>query len=108
MTRLNVRCCCQPTKILGTMEVPSPIAERGGFFKIFSRPKWLTDGYFSSEPDNIQTVEVRCLILRGFSDDVRRYEAKPMPLDTEMAVYAEERPIEFWRTLPGFRESDEV
>jgi hypothetical protein len=109
MTRLNVRCCCQPAKILGTMEVPAPISERGGFFQIVLRSQWLLTGDPQpSSADNIQTLEVRRIDLCCFTDEVLLYAAVPLPRETELAVYAEERPIEFWRAVPGFREGDEV
>lgn len=96
MHRLNVRCCCQPTKVLGTIEVPEIVA-RGGFFNV---PIPITD-----RPLDVVSIEVRKIALGRCSDLERELG---LPADREFAVYSEERPIEFWRAFPSFREGDAV
>ena len=57
--------------------------------------------FSTAEP---QPVTIRAkthdVILREFSDNPKRHH--------ELAVYSEERPIEFWRNIYGFREGDQV
>lgn len=95
--RLNVRCCCTPTKILGTLEVPPGAVERRGFLVHTMRPaapwNWqeLLDAGQSLLRANTEHVEIRSFGYLG-----------------EPAIYSEERPVEFWRGLPTFREGDEV
>jgi hypothetical protein len=75
MPRLNVRCCCQPQKILGTLEVASlypnqRLAARRG----------------------IVEIEVRAFCNAG-------------EMEYEFAVYSDDRPIEFWRQFASFQEA---
>lgn len=95
MPRYFVRCCCQPQKILGVLELRHPVGGRS-------------------------TVHVRER-LRFPTCSLRRFDAnEPMPATAirryhaiklrifdrnEIAVYSEDRPIEFWRTIEGFREN---
>lgn len=90
--RLNVRCCCQPQKILGSLEVSS------------NRDRFLVHESVSfkyplaNEPRN--NVPVHEIQVRYF----KNYEEGTL----ERAVYSDDRPIEFWRKIPGFRENKEA
>lgn len=95
MPRLNVRCCCQPTKILGTLEVP----EGWQALKAINLRRY--DG-------GLEVLEIREIVLGARSELVEKYSRVPLPALTERAVYSEDRPIEFWRKVPGFREGDAV
>jgi hypothetical protein len=86
--RLNVRCCCQPTKVFGTMEVPEG-AQKGQPVNYF---------YIPTRDNPRELIEVRHIwinIGNGVSEQ-------------QKAVYSDDRPIEFWRRLKGFKEGDQV
>jgi len=93
--RVNVRCCCQPTKVLGTMEIPETI----------------------KSPTTFRAVPVtampRAPLPNGDAEFVSHViRVEEVVLDSgrkrELAVYAEERPIEFWRQFASFKEGDRV
>lgn len=116
MARLNVRCCCQPTKILGTLEVPDAIAHHGGRFQVIvsnvdvllhrNDRECLLDELPAL---GLETVEVRKIGLPCTVSELERrlarYPLPAEPMPSEYAVYSEERPIEFWRKVRGFREA---
>jgi hypothetical protein len=90
MSRLNIRCCCQPEKVLGSMLWPEPApgvwpARYDGT----PMPFWtLTYKESIFAPISHVTLQVR-----EFQDlDGRR----------EWAVYGEDRPIEFWKHMRGY------
>lgn len=91
--RLNVRCCCQPAKILGTLEVP--MAEPGSFSiaVLGGMPPVVLCG--SPTAVSYETHEIK---IREFGQ-FGRYER---------AVYSDDRGIEFWRKIPGFIEGEEI
>jgi hypothetical protein len=72
-----VRCCCQPTKLLGWIRLPTEAEERRAWTALSRR-------------DGPTYVELKRLTDEGVS---------------EVAVYSDDRPIEFWRTVDGFREN---
>lgn len=94
--RLNVRCCCQPTKILGTMEVSSRAFECKRILIAPPLPL-VSQSARSSEAQEVPTpaeVSIRRIELGGGN--------------REWAIYTEDRGIEFWRRIPSFREGDQV
>ncbi len=90
--RLNVRCCCQSNKIFGTLDVLNPEAST---FRIV-RPFTIE----ASPPFPPKPLETELLLIREICDFVG--------VAVERAVYSEDRPLEFWRTVPGFVEGDRV
>jgi hypothetical protein len=86
---LNVRCCCQPTKILGRFPVPDH-ALGCGSFRVATR-SFRVATMSQGHSLETHTIEVR-LFNNGF-------------LGQEYAVYSDDRPIEFWRSLPSFIEA---
>jgi hypothetical protein len=110
MPRLNVRCCCQPQKILGTLDVPEWAVKDGHFTVLPSRsPGSLSfDANRTIRPSRVDRVEIREIVLGAHSSLAERLSRVPLPPMREFAVYSEERPIEFWRKVPGFREGDAV
>ncbi len=101
MHRLNVRCCCQPQKILGTLELRSLALRQEVYIppeypSIWSKPEAINE--------IVQVPPYETIVLRQF------YHLATGEL--ELAVYSDDRPIEFWRKFKGFREatseSDEI
>lgn len=82
MIRLNVRCCCQPQKILGTYQV-SEVMRR-----------WIAVPLMTDDGVRIEKLEVR---------DFYDYSSGERKL--ERAIYSDDRPLEFWRQLPGFADA---
>lgn len=85
-----VRCCCTPKKIFGFLLLP-------------------VHGASAEVIDNVGT-RYR-LQIRRFNDLVcqRPFAPESVPIGDsavveEAAVYSEDKPIEFWRSIPGFVE----
>lgn len=80
--RLNIRCCCTPTKILGSMiwpELPDGSPQR----------RWVL-AYKESITAPLTHITLEA---RTFQDyDGRR----------EVAVFGDDRPIEFWQRVRGY------
>ena len=97
MTRLNVRCCCMPVKIMGTLELTDDeIRARG---KIVYTP--VSVPYIG----HMTNIAVPVLFPRAGEEVIQLRHYGPF---SELAVYSDDRPIEFWRGVPGFREKDRV
>lgn len=87
MAEYPVRCCCQPQKIFGYLELPDGLV--GGTRIPVSLPAEATPAGAPSNSHKIEMIELRgCFVF--FQEHV--------------AVYSDDRPIEFWRQLPNFRE----
>jgi hypothetical protein len=79
-----VRCCCQPTNIFG-------------FLRLDRRA-----GPTVSVPDIFGSVHQ--LELKTFCSAPPNYAA-PAEAGAEIAVYSDDRGIDFWRRIPGFVEA---
>jgi hypothetical protein len=79
---LNVRCCCQPQKILGRLPVPKQALEYG-----YWRVPTMSIG---------AGLETHIIEVRKFNNG---------HYGQEIAVYSDDRPVEFWRGIPGFIEA---
>lgn len=97
MRRLNVRCCCDGVKILGTLELPEH--EIKAMVKIHRPPVREFSSYKDFDPDApvlpITAPPPEYIEIKRF----RNADGT-----SEDAVYSDDRPIEYWRTVPGFRE----
>lgn len=93
MVRLNVRCCCQPTKIFGTLEVEDFCRER-----ILLQMKPVVTEAAEEVParDPLPVAEIKKIFLKADTDFMLE----------EYAVYSDDRPLEFWRSVEGFIEGD--
>lgn len=92
--RLNIRCCCQPTKIFGTLEVPAGSIDRMGFNVCLAGP---VPKLSTQIPNTLTSTQFHHIQIKPFG---------PVMGIKEWAVYSDDRPIEFWRKLPGFKEGD--
>lgn len=92
---LAVRCCCAPKKILGFLQVPEH-ARAGVPLEI--RTKIDTD-YFAA--CNSEQMHVPPNAVRRYQVELRIYG-----INSELAVYSDDRPIEFWREMNGFVEAE--
>lgn len=85
-----VRCCCQPTKIFGFIQLHSK-----------SQMQNVLDncGY-------AHTVELKAMqeVAPIRLDRERPPMQAELTVQKELAIYSDDRPIEFWRTIPGFLE----
>ena len=96
---IAVRCCCQPTKVLGFL--PATEAQRRAREwvcapKVLYTPNCETDGLPTAL---LRFSEPTVLEIRNMgSQRGETYFYEP-------AIYSEDRPIEFWRTVPGFVEA---
>lgn len=89
---LPVRCCCTPTKIFGFLQVPAHAA----------RVNEISIGEHRIEIKDFVDGRVA---MPSYGEYLR---AEPLPEyspRTERAVYSDDRPLEFWRSMPGFMEA---
>ena len=90
MKRYPVRCCCRPDKVFGTLALNVP--DRPGRYIIRSLPP-------------IPSLEDLCSIKESELLEVElRHLTDPITGIYTLAVYSDDRPIEFWRGVPGFVE----
>ena len=81
-----VRCCCTPRKIFGFIRLP---ANAGHIYRVTDR-----------------RGTVHELELRPITTDHRYVlDADADCYSSELAIYSDDRPLEFWRMLPGFVEA---
>jgi len=104
LTTLNVRCCCAPKKILGTLEVPSDWAVRPGRWplKLYGPLPTLKEvlAELEKSPQKIPYTSV-VIDIRRFQE----WDSEAMGYNRALAVYSDDHPIEFWRKIPGFKEA---
>lgn len=82
MVWLAVRCCCTPSKVIGFLQVRANDVA-GSDIKV---------------GEHLVSIRKSTKALINEATDISEYQ-------TERAVYSEDRPIEFWRTMPGFVEA---
>lgn len=101
---LDVRCCCQPQKLLGWL--PAPEGGRSRRFVLRSPypsgQRW-TDG--AEEPTAIPINEVRLDVCEFFDAPKNGDGSRPPWRDTQEAYKAEGVPLETLRLIPGFIEA---
>lgn len=101
LIHLEVRCCCQPKKLLGYLPVDPQLAIRGARIRFaipatfpYSRSR-LGDGDVKTTPQ-----EVIVLPVESFQSS--------NPDERHLALKSEETPIETMRRIPGFVENLEA
>ncbi len=106
--RLNVRCCCLPQRVLGSIDLPEDLSKAG----TFRVPMSIETGsagpltVYANKPFAIEyvTVEVR---------EFQEREAVPEAIEPrgvrlthrELAIFSDDRPVQFWRKFPSFIEA---
>jgi len=94
MARYPVRCCCKPQKVLGYLEMPRS-DYRNGETEVVSVRSLSVRSFFPAHEKPGMVRDVRYPIkFYGFRDFERG--------TFEIAVYSDDRPIEFWKTVSGF------
>ncbi len=92
-----VRCCCTPQKVFGFLKLDARHArpglaavvdQHGHRYQIELRPI-----------DNYQHDPGMMAAMRYAPDDIRELGER------EVAVYSDDRPLDFWRTIPAFVEA---
>jgi hypothetical protein len=104
---VEVRCCCQPTKILGWLPVPRLVqfAEGQEFSWIRDRPRQVTRG--PEPPLEKSSVQVLRLRLRAMgSSTIDEYGIAHR--EAKLALYSEDTPIEVLRQVREFIEAPPV
>jgi hypothetical protein len=87
MTRLEVRCCCQPRKVLGWLEVPEHQVREGNSVRFTIPPTW--------RPERVLLADTIALPVATITEYGRDW----------LAFKAEGAPVERLRKLPGFMEN---
>ena len=92
MIWLAVRCCCTPVKIFGFL----PVSMRDA-----GRAELVVEGHrLQIKPMSECTMHMREALMRdGPAPDA------DVTYNTERAIYSEDRPLSFWRDMPGFVEA---
>lgn len=83
-----VRCCCQPQKIFGFI----PLEAGSRTYQIVNR---------YGETHEIELRTSRTCSAPTFVESRDGYLEM---VSDEIAIYSDDRPIEFWRTIPSFVE----
>jgi hypothetical protein len=87
--KVPVHCCCEPGKRLGWLDLPPAAVERGHVYVMVGGRE--------------HVLNIRMIQLQRY-----RYELLPCGHYTaalyfkRQAVDSEDRPLEFWRQVPGF------
>jgi len=86
-----VRCCCTPQKVFGFIRLRPGLNE----YIVLEKPKRKT------------TLRALSDLETGLLPRTHRIKVKTLDsYDTsELAIYSEDRPIEFWRNIEGFVEA---
>lgn len=102
MKTVNVRCCCQPQKILGTLQLSESQVEARRFWVIERKTVEIKGAIGTSlvPPDIVENTHNLCVIK-----DFTKYGPEIGEVKTEIAVYSDDRPLEFWRKIQGFVEN---
>lgn len=93
MPRYLVRCCCQPQKILGTLDLAEPV--RGREVQVRERIRFPLRSMLDFDP----AAPIPHNPIRHHTVKIRIFGLH------ELAVYSDDRPIEFWRKIEGFTEN---
>jgi len=98
---IAVRCCCKPTKVLGFIKLPVDRARRGHVRLMKRRQSaLLAPMNLLRVPEPVSNedfyADVRIETMSGFENGES---------NREVAIYSEDRPIEFWRSIEGFVEA---
>lgn len=91
-----VCCCCQPQKVLGRVTLPAGLQPR---CRVRACKRSMRR-QLEPLPDRRAPVAMpprHVIKLRQFTDPENRID--------EIAIYSDDRPIEFWRAIEGFREN---
>ena len=91
MRRLEVRCCCQPQKVLGSLPVPADVDSRTSL--TYPKISTMPIGWFRAGDLRIETRHLPVAWIRVSG------EASP-----RLAIKAEGMTIEELRELHGFQE----
>lgn len=97
-----VRCCCTPRKVFGFLKLPAVQSGNTRDERI------VVDTWGQEHTIKLMPISIN---KRSMSDECRRFIAV-VPFDLvediglpEVAIYSDDRPIEFWRTIEGFMEA---
>ena len=93
--KYEVRCCCDPTKILGSLEMPE---RPTGKFRIAIRQS----GSFQRDDLTVETVELEVAEVAFAIVDDPYSEAR---IERWKAIKDNHAPIEALRKIPGFVEA---
>lgn len=97
--RYNVRCCCQPVLVLGTLDLPPNL--RDGQTLVVQEHRGPIALVGPAAPVKTDAVRTHVVEMRKYQS----IEPSGWHRVDELAVYSEDRPIEFWRKIAGFKEA---
>jgi hypothetical protein len=95
MKLVEVRCCCQPQKLLGWLQVPEHRVKLGRVVR-FHIPT-TTIGLGLIDPPSLTDSVVVSLPVEMFKDGA----------DMHLALKSEETPIDVLQRIPGFQRNDQ-
>ena len=100
MQWLPVRCCCTPQKVFGFIQVRADVVHDGATLNLLPRAV----AYQLAHADAPEVEEL--LAQSAVRFQVKMLTEVDYPNSKrELAVYSEDHPIEFWRTIDGFVEA---
>jgi hypothetical protein len=101
-TMMEVRCCCQPRKLLGWLPVVDRLRAEGRGVRFVIPPQFAGGRMTDVQVVNLPIamfVSSQCVSTADGIEDVS---------DRHLALKSEETPIEILRRIPGFQDADPV
>jgi hypothetical protein len=86
-----VRCCCTPKKIFGFIRLP--VGAKKLSLPLVSKPAEFVPWEEFPHLVEMERVEIEIKPISSMSGNL------------EYSIYSDDRPIEFWRRVPGFIEA---
>jgi hypothetical protein len=96
-----VRCCCTPKKVFGFIKMESPGMD--GRIPIYRDIKDIMGQRHQIKLMSIYVNKLYPTSCLGYDAGVPIEVSEHTP--PEIAIYSDDRPIEFWRTIEGFVEA---
>src|SRR5215831_6329061 len=92
--RYAVRCCCMPVKVMGWLDLPKDCPDK------------LTIALFQSVPLNFWNLspeeQVHHSPIQNLQAVIELKTYVHLSGSWERAVYSDDRPLSFWKRIPGF------
>jgi hypothetical protein len=104
--RAEVRCCCDPGQLLGTIDVDVPYLYEGQVFRFFVGPSVSLRPYWEQRDDDLFITEAGEQLTLTVARVQGRVLGTGEVLDG-LAIKSNDTPIEKLRRINGFQEAKE-
>lgn len=98
-----VRCCCTPKKVFGFIKMEAPYPNER-----FPVVRTLVDNMGTPQSIKLMSIFVNKNFCGSITERISPPDYMLEHTVPEVAIYSDDRPIEFWRTIPGFVEAPQT